>query len=71
MIGAISTRSSFGNNGLSLSGPAVLPGFRLFNSLSMPFTDMSMTDNMAMVRHSMMVCLQGSKMMASFLIHSL
>ena len=53
IIGAISTWSSFSNNGLRLSGPAALPSFRLFSSLSMPFTDISMSNKTGdVVRYS-------------------
>ena len=53
MIGAISARSSFSHNGLSLSGPAALPGFKLFNNFRIPFRDMSMSDRTdVVVRYS-------------------
>ena len=53
MIGAISTRCSFSNNGLSLSGPAALSGVKWLESFRMPFPDMSMWDNTCIVvRHS-------------------
>ena len=39
MIGAISSLSSLNRRGLSLSGPAALPGFRFFRSLSSPFCE--------------------------------
>ena len=39
MIGAISSLSSLNRRGLSLSGPAALPGFRFLSSLSSPFCE--------------------------------
>ena len=49
MIGAISTRSSFSNNGLSLSGPAALPGFKLLSNFRMQIRDMSISDRTGVV----------------------
>ena len=43
IIGAISSLSSFSNKGLSLSGPAALPGFRFFRSFKRPLRDISMS----------------------------
>ena len=46
MIGAISSPNSLIRRGLSLTGPAALPGFRGlfgFNSLSNPFCAMSIS----------------------------
>ena len=40
IIGAISSHNSFNKMGLSLSGLASFPGFRCFNSFSMPATEM-------------------------------
>ena len=41
MIGAISSRSSLSRRGLSLSGPAALPGLRFFKrSFISPFSEM-------------------------------
>ena len=39
--GASSTRSSFKISGLILSGPAALPGFRLYNIFRIPLMEIS------------------------------
>ena len=38
-MGAISSRNSLSSTGLSLSGPAALPGLRFCRSLSIPATE--------------------------------
>ena len=43
MIGAITSLSSLNRRGLSLSGPAALPGFRFLSSLSSPFCEILIT----------------------------
>ena len=44
MIGAISSRSSLSKRGLSLSGPAALPGLRLSSNFNRPFRDTQQED---------------------------
>ena len=41
--------SSFSNNGLSLSGSAAWPGFRLLSNFRMPFRDMSISNRTGVV----------------------
>ena len=49
MTEAISSRSSRSKRGLSISGPAALPGLRLWSNFKSPFGDMS-TSGMIVLR---------------------
>ena len=55
VVGAISSRSSLSKRGLSISGPAALPGLRLWSNFRSPFRDMSISGMFVLLSR----CLSG------------